>query len=124
MLQPEIDLENTVEISDLAIEKIQEVMKQYEGDLYLRLFVQGGCCGVQMGMALDRQIRDDDIVVDKGPLKVVIDPMSFQYVQGSTVDYTLEGNGGFVIKNENLAQMQGNACGPGGGCGCGAGGCC
>ncbi len=125
MMAPEVELEKSVEITEVAIEKIQEVMKQYEETLYLRLFVQGGCCGVQMGMALDRQVRDDDIIMDKGPLKVVVDPMSFQYVQGSKVDYMTEGDGGFVITNENLAQMQGAACDPAGaGCGCGPGGCC
>ncbi len=122
MMVSNSELEKTVELTETALEKIQEVMKQYDEELYLRLFVQGGCCGIQMGMALDRQIREDDIIVDKGILKVVIDPMSFQYVQGSKVDYMTEGDGGFVITNANLSQMEDAACGTG--CSCGSGGCC
>lgn len=62
-------------------------------------------------MALDETINKDDKVVEVDGIKVVIDPMSAQYLTGAEVDFksSLMG-GGFSIKNPNATST----------CGCGS----
>ena len=66
---------------------------------------------LQYGFTFDEDIADDDTVIERdGVMGLVVDPMSFQYLAGSEVDYQegLEGSR-FVIKNPNAATT----------CGCG-----
>jgi iron-sulfur cluster assembly accessory protein len=100
-------------------------------DYALRVFVSGGgCSGLQYGMALEGQVRQDDLRFRAGDVDVVIDPMSIGYLGGATIDYVddLMG-GGFKVDNPNAVA----SCGCGhsfradgqaaqessGGCGCG-----
>jgi len=100
-------------------------------DYALRVFVSGGgCSGLQYGMALEGQVRQDDLRFRAGDVEVVIDPMSIGYLGGATIDYVddLMG-GGFKVDNPNAVA----SCGCGhsfradgqpaqessGGCGCG-----
>lgn len=75
-----------------------------------RVFVEGGgCSGFQYGYTFDAA-REHDEVVDLGLVRVLIDPMSLNYLRGSTIDYIESfGGGGFSVKNPNSS----------GGCGCG-----
>ena len=47
----------------------------------------GGCSGFQYALALDEK-HDDDHIFDVGGIRVLVDPASLQYVDGSTVDFT------------------------------------
>jgi len=81
-------------------------------NLMLRVFVQGGgCSGLQYGFEFDEQIQDGDTCIENQGVKLLIDPMSFQYLGGAEIDYR-EGLDGaqFVIRNPN-AQTS---------CGCGS----
>lgn len=76
----------------------------------LRLFVQGGgCTGFQYGFTFDDE-QDGDTVIETGGVKLAIDPMSFQYLEGAKVDFKsgIEGDM-FVIDNPNATTT----------CGCG-----
>lgn len=100
-------------ISDAVVAKVAELVAE-EGDptLRLRIFVTGGgCSGFQYGFAFDDEAKEDDVEVDKGPVKVVIDAMSLQYMVGAEIDYedSLEGSR-FVIRNPNASST----------CGCGS----
>ncbi len=100
-------------ISDSVVSKVAEMLAE-EGDpaLQLRIFVTGGgCSGFQYGFAFDDEKKDDDIRVARGPITVVVDAMSFQYLAGAEIDYEdkLEG-ARFVIRNPNAAST----------CGCGS----
>ena len=100
-------------ISDSVVSKVAEMLAE-EGDpaLQLRIFVTGGgCSGFQYGFAFDDEKKDDDIRVARGPITVVVDAMSFQYLAGAEIDYDdkLEG-ARFVIRNPNAAST----------CGCGS----
>ncbi|MFM2056190.1 MAG: hypothetical protein RLY71_575 [Pseudomonadota bacterium] len=100
-------------ISDAVVAKVSELVAE-EGDpnLRLRIFVTGGgCSGFQYGFAFDDEVKPDDVEVDKGAVKVVIDAMSLQYMVGAEIDYedSLEGSR-FVIKNPNASST----------CGCGS----
>ncbi|MBG4729077.1 iron-sulfur cluster insertion protein ErpA [Pseudomonas aeruginosa] len=95
-----------------AANKVKTLIDE-EGNprLKLRVFVTGGgCSGFQYGFTFDEDIADDDTVIEREGGGLGVDPMSFQYLAGSEVDYQegLEGSR-FVIKNPNAATT----------CGCG-----
>lgn len=81
-------------------------------DLKLRVFVTGGgCSGFQYGFDFAQEVDDDDTLITFGEVALVVDPLSYQYLVGSTVDYE-EGLAGarFLIQNPNATST----------CGCGA----
>ncbi len=99
--------------SDSAASKVSELIAE-EGnpDLKLRIYVSGGgCSGFQYGFAFEEATGSDDLVIDKGGVRVLIDPVSLQYLSGAEVDYQdgLDGSR-FVIKNPNAKST----------CGCGS----
>jgi len=100
-------------VSDAVVAKVSEMLTE-EGDpnLKLRIFVTGGgCSGFQYGFAFDDVAKDDDLCVEVGVIKVLVDSSSLQYVVGAQIDYeeSLEGSR-FIIKNPNAAST----------CGCGS----
>jgi len=102
-----------VKISDSVVDKVAEMLAE-EGDpaLQLRIFVTGGgCSGFQYGFAFDDEAKDDDVRVARGPITVVVDAMSLQYLVGAEIDYEDKLDGArFVIRNPNAAST----------CGCGS----
>ena len=99
--------------SDSAANKVKDLIEE-EGnaELKLRVFVSGGgCSGFQYGFTFDEGRNDDDAVMEKNGVMLLIDPMSYQYLIGAEIDYT-EGIEGaqFVIKNPNATST----------CGCGS----
>ena len=99
--------------SDSAASKVKQLIEE-EGnpELKLRVFVTGGgCSGFQYGFTFDEVQNEDDSVMEKDGVKLLIDPMSYQYLSGAEIDYTegLEG-AQFVIKNPNATST----------CGCGS----
>jgi iron-sulfur cluster insertion protein len=99
--------------SDTAVSKVRALIDE-EGNerLSLRVFVTGGgCSGFQYGFTFDDEMAEDDTIVEREGVKLLVDPMSFQYLAGSEVDYQegLEGSR-FVINNPNAATT----------CGCGS----
>lgn len=99
--------------SENAVGKVRSLIEE-EGNerLSLRVFVTGGgCSGFQYGFTFDDETAEDDTIVERDGVRLVVDPMSFQYLAGSEVDYQegLEGSR-FVINNPNAATT----------CGCGS----
>ena len=102
-----------VTLTDIAATKVREFLngQSETGDAGLRVGVRGGgCSGFQYALALDEK-REDDHVFEASGVRVLVDPASMQYVEGSTVDYTesLMGSG-FEVKNPNVVAS----------CGCGS----
>ena len=99
--------------TDEAAAKVKSLIEEEDNDaLMLRVFVSGGgCSGFQYGFTFDESITEGDTVVEKDGVKLLIDPMSFQYLVGGEIDYTegLEG-AQFVIRNPNATTT----------CGCGS----
>ncbi|OGV72989.1 MAG: iron-sulfur cluster insertion protein ErpA [Methylophilales bacterium RIFCSPHIGHO2_02_FULL_57_10] len=96
-----------------AANKVRELIEE-EGtpDLKLRVFVSGGgCSGFQYGFTFDETTNDDDTIVEREGVTLLIDPMSLQYLAGAEIDYTdgLQGSQ-FVIRNPNATTT----------CGCGS----
>jgi iron-sulfur cluster assembly protein len=111
--ETEVQQETLLTITPAAADKIRELLveRQLEG-FALRVFVQGGgCSGLSYGMAFEQNFYEQDRVVDAADgVKLVIDPTSLMYMQGSEIDYvdSLMG-GGFAINNPNAISS----------CGCG-----
>ena len=99
--------------TDSAASKVRELIEE-EGndDLKLRVFVAGGgCSGFKYGFTFDEQISEDDTVMEKNGVKLLIDAMSFQYLSGAEIDYKENAEGAqFIIKNPGAAST----------CGCGS----
>ncbi len=100
-------------LTDSAADKIKSLIEE-EGspDLKLRVFVTGGgCSGFQYGFTFDENVNDGDTEVEQFGVRLLIDPMSYQYLVGAEIDYSegLEG-AQFVIKNPNATTT----------CGCGS----
>lgn len=99
--------------TDAAAEKVGQLIEQ-EGNaaLKLRVYISGGgCSGFQYGFTFDEIAAEDDTAIESEGVTLLVDPMSFQYLVGSEVDYTegLEGSR-FVVTNPNATTT----------CGCGS----
>ncbi|MFT4825922.1 MAG: iron-sulfur cluster assembly accessory protein [Halioglobus sp.] len=103
----------SINLSSSAVNKVRDLVTEEENEeLKLRVFITGGgCSGFQYGFTFDELMADDDTVIEREGVTVLVDPMSFQYLAGSEVDYTegLEGSR-FVINNPNATAT----------CGCGS----
>ncbi len=102
-----------VVFTDSAASKVKElIIEEGNAELKLRVFVSGGgCSGFQYGFTFDEVKNEDDTVLEKAGVTLLIDPMSYQYLVGAEIDYTegLEGSQ-FVIRNPNATST----------CGCGS----
>lgn len=99
--------------TDAAARKVGQLIAG-EGNpaLMLRVYVQGGgCSGLQYGFEFDEHMQDGDTCVENQGVKLLVDPMSVQYLGGAEIDYRegLEGSQ-FVIRNPNATTT----------CGCGS----
>ncbi len=101
-----------ITLTDTATSKVNELITaEGEADLFLRVAVRpGGCSGFSYEMFFDSDNADDDVVTEYGPVKVAVDPMSAQLLEGATLDYK-DGlmEAGFAIDNPNASRT----------CGCG-----
>ena len=101
-----------IQLTDNAVAKVKQFSEEnadYREKLF-RVFIEGGgCSGFQYGFAFDDR-RDGDLSFDLGGVEVLVDPMSLQYLAGSTVDYVDALTGaGFKVVNPNATTS----------CGCG-----
>lgn len=101
-----------MDLTKLAIEKIKE-FADGEGLPYIvRVkIVGGGCAGFTQDMHFDHNISDMDEQFNFEDVKLVVDPLSVQYLEGTTIDYIeSQFGGGFKFINPNVK----------GSCGCGS----
>jgi iron-sulfur cluster insertion protein len=97
--------------TESALEKIRDIVA--EEDKQVRLSVEGGgCAGFNYKFMLDSDLNMDDFACDIGTnIKIIIDAMSAQYLDGSEIDYKEEFmNNRFVVNNPNAVSS----------CGCGS----
>ncbi len=99
--------------TDAAATKVRElILEEANPDLKLRVYISGGgCSGFQYGFTFDEKVDDGDVAVVRNDVTLVVDPLSFQYLEGAEVDYSESLQGArFVIRNPNAATT----------CGCGS----
>jgi len=90
-----------------AVEKLRDLVAE-EGNpnLMLRVFVQGGgCSGMSYGFTFDEIQNEDDFDFAYDDVKVVVDSMSMQYLQGSSIDYKEDLMGASFVINNPQAQF-------------------
>lgn len=102
-----------LQFTDAAAVKVKALIADEDNpELKLRVYITGGgCSGFQYGFTFDDKVNEDDLVIEKQGVALVVDPMSLQYLVGGSVDYTegLEGSR-FVVSNPNAKTT----------CGCGS----
>ena len=104
---------NEITLTASAAQAVKELLEKRNLEGYaLRVFVSGGgCSGFQYGMALEGNVRDNDLSFEQEGVKVVVDEISIDYLRGATVDYVDDIMGsGFKIENPNAVST----------CGCGS----
>lgn len=104
-------LEHPVTVSDSAAKRIAKIMTNEPAGTDLRVSVEGGgCSGLQYKYDLVRDREDDDLVIEKNGIAVLIDSVSLQYMSGSEIDFVDDLIGqAFQINNPHATA----------GCGCG-----
>ena len=118
-----------IEVTPLAAQKLEQVLGEQgeEGSLLRVMAMPGPNGGFQYMMAVEKESKEDDIIIDVENIQVLVDSESAPLVEGAQIDY-IDGlmRSGFVISNPNFQGGGGGGCacgGGGGGCGCGGGGC-
>lgn len=105
-------MHNDIALSERAASKVKRLIDA-EGnpELKLRVFITGGgCSGFSYGFTFDDQVADDDAVVQRDDVTLVVDALSYPYLSGSEVDYREDLQGSqFVVANPNASAT----------CGCG-----
>lgn len=105
-------IQTDITFSQSAANKVAALRREEgEENLNLRVFVTGGgCSGFSYGFTFDDSIAEDDAVVETAGVKMVIDPLSFPYLLGATIDFKEDLQGAqFVVTNPNASNT----------CGCG-----
>lgn len=96
-------------VTDRAFARLAEIGASADGQA-LRVAVEGGgCSGFQYEITLDAP-AEDDLVLEKGGERVLVDQISLPFLAGATIDFTEEIIGSrFTIDNPNATSS----------CGCG-----
>ena len=104
--------ERRITITDSAAARITALKAQEEAEgSFLRIAVSGGgCSGFQYGLSFDEETNADDVVFEHGGVRVVVDDVSLDLLNGAEVDFVEDLMGAsFQIRNPNAASS----------CGCG-----
>ena len=105
-------MQANIELSERAASKVRTLIEA-EGDdeLCLRVFITGGGCnGFSYGFTFDDAVADDDAKIEHDGVVMLVDSMSYPYLDGAQVDYVEDLNGSqFVVTNPNADAT----------CGCG-----
>ena len=99
--------------TDAAAFKVKSLLEREDNPaLKLRVFVSGGgCSGFQYGFTFDENQDEGDACIENQGVMLLVDPMSYQYLDGAEIDYKDDINGAqFVIRNPNASTT----------CGCGS----
>ena len=102
-----------IQISNSAANRLMNLIASKDNaNLLFRVYIQGGgCSGFQYGFQFEEEAAGDDLEFDQSGVRVVVDPMSLQYLDGAEVDFIDDLQGSrFVVNNPNAATT----------CGCGS----
>jgi iron-sulfur cluster assembly accessory protein len=101
----------SVTVTERAARKIGDILGREPAPAVLRVSVEGGgCSGFQYRFDIDRQPADDDFVIERDGIKIVVDPVSLEYMAGSKIDFVDELIGAsFKVENPKATAA----------CGCG-----
>ena len=106
-------MQTDLKISSDAVTQINQLLATKDNPkLMLRVYIQGGgCSGFQYGFQFDDDQQDDDIAIEQEGIKVLVDMLSLQYLNGAEIDYKDDLMGSrFLVNNPNASAT----------CGCGS----
>ena len=100
-----------IALSERAAAKVRRLIDEEGQELKLRVFITGGgCSGFSYGFTFDDAVAEDDAVVERDGVTMLVDSLSYQYLLGAEVDYKEDLQGAqFVVANPNASST----------CGCG-----
>ncbi len=120
----EIDIQ-TISLTPAASKAVSDIIAERKLEGYaLRVYLAGSSCcsGVNFGMALDNNVRDVDRTFESSGVKIVVDEVSLDYLQGAKIDFVNdpERGAGFLVDSPNAqAHEHGEeGCSCGGSCSC------
>ncbi len=117
----------TISLTPAAHKAVSDIIAERKLEGYaLRVYLAGNSCcsGVSFGMALDNNIRDVDKIFDSENVKIVVDEVSLDYLNGASIDYVNdpERGAGFLVDSPVARAMQEEhgeeGCSCGGSCSC------
>lgn len=102
-----------ISMTQNAAEKLKALISEDGGaELKLRVYVTGGgCSGFQYGFSFDKEVSEDDTLINTFGADLIVDPLSYQYLVGAKVDYVEGLQGARFVVNNPLAATT---------CGCGS----
>jgi iron-sulfur cluster assembly accessory protein len=104
-------VENPVVLTQSAAKRVAEILKSEPPGMVLRVGVDGGgCSGFQYTYNLTQDRSDDDLVLDQDGAKVVIDPVSLDFLRGCRIDF-IDDLMGRMFKIHNPAATASCGCG-------------
>lgn len=112
MQTKELEQTELVELTPAAADAVRDLLAKRNLENYgLRIFISGGgCSGFQYGLALENNIRENDLTYEMNGVRMVVDEVSIDYLRGASIDFVDELMGsGFKITNPNAVST----------CGCG-----
>ncbi len=99
--------DSMISITEAATANVKKLLKEKEVEGgALRVFVAGGgCSGYQYGMALAQEAEEDDFVIERDGIRLVVDPESAPLLKGAEIDYVEDVmKSGFTIFNPNAVK--------------------
>jgi len=96
-----------ITLTEKAAEEVKRLLRlEKKEEWALRVgVVGGGCSGLNYTLAFDEQPKDKDTVVEQNGVKILVDPKSFLFLTGLTLDYSSDLlNGGFRFENPNAKR--------------------
>ncbi len=104
-------LDTKITLTDSAVKHLQKTLQKKTEALGIRFGVKNaGCSGMSYVLDFVLEVKPDDHIFETAGVKVVVDPVSLEYVQGTEIDYVQEGlNATPKFNNPNVKSA----------CGCG-----
>jgi iron-sulfur cluster assembly protein len=100
-----------ITLTEVAAQRVEKFLANRGKGIGLRLGVKTtGCSGMAYTLEFVDDLTDDDTIFESHGIKVIVDPKSLVYIDGTELDFAKEGlNEGFQFKNPNVKDE----------CGCG-----
>jgi iron-sulfur cluster insertion protein len=99
-----------VDVTDAAVAKAREVLKDTAHQGIRIAVIGGGCAGLQYDLKPEEKPAEGDLILEFGGVPFYVNPMVIPYIKGTQIDYSSSlMEGGFKFSNPNAASS----------CGCG-----
>ncbi len=100
-----------ITLTESAIKRVRDMMSKRDGGVGLRIgVVKSGCSGYSYALDYADDVASDDVVIEQGDVKVVVNEDAMPMLEGMELDFVREGlNQSFKFVNPNVTSE----------CGCG-----